>query len=378
MGWFSRLLGRGERAGPATRAAREERGRNAGVLLPDPGPVPADAADKSRQQALVADLFSRMAEVVATAQTAVEDVDREARSATEAIFSSMEVVLNEAVTRMRQLEGTLVGCLSLESETSLVARVLTEGERSGRNLQEGLAGLGAALRRISSEYRELVDRLGTERLAALAQEIQAVARHTALLSLNASIEAARVREHGRGFSVIAAEIRQLVEKTGHAARAVARLSEEMRSELLGYASALEAEAKGADTAMAEAERLRQESATALLETAQRIDALAGALRAGLSELEKAVNGVLQTLQFQDIVGQKLTAAAGLLGSIRAVLAELSAADLPAVSEEALRGYVARVREAVTPHSLSLLRPQALRTGRVGKVYAEFGDNVELF
>jgi methyl-accepting chemotaxis protein len=340
-------------------------------------PSPPLPGEDGRRAALGA-LFAKMADVLDTAERAVEAVNQEAREASESILSSVERVLHEAVAKMQEVEASLLRHPSTESEVSLVARVLAENEKTGTSLRERLASLAAALVRISQQYADLVNRLSTEKLSGLAQDIQTVARRTTLLSLNASIEAARAKEFGRGFSVIAGEIRGLVEHADRAAKGIARLSHEMEAELRRFASALAGEAAGAEAAVAETERFLTNSAARLLEAAEKVTSLAGELRASLSEVEAGVRRVVQAVQFQDITGQKLEAVKGLLDHVRRVLRELAANETLDLPEEKLREYGSQLSAAMGTGVLSLLRPEEVRTGRVGRVYAEFGSNVELF
>ena len=82
----------------------------------------------------------------------------------------------------------------------------------------------------SAHYAEDVGGVVTEMVSAIEaiagkiQIIEAIAAQTRLLSLNATIEAARVQEHGKAFSVVAAEVRQLSDITKQAAEEINQLA----------------------------------------------------------------------------------------------------------------------------------------------------------
>ncbi len=282
----------------------------------------AARGDLTVQAEVTADVLGAVADsfnlTIQNLREIVQQVSVAARQVSKASTENETFARSLSGDALRQAEELAVTLNSVQVMTDSIQRVAESAReaeevarsasatalRGGEAVERTVAGI-LEIRETVAETTRKVKRLAesSQEISKIVALISQIASRTNLLALNASIEAARAGEAGRGFAIVADEVRQLADRAAKASKEIEQIVLQIQSETSGVMTAMEEGTQQVIEGTKLAEQAKR-SLEDIIQVSNRIDVLVRSITADTIEQTETSRTVAQVMQSVELTAQE--------------------------------------------------------------------------
>ncbi len=279
-----------------------------------------------------AESVTRTSQSVEQMSRAIDGVAKGAQEQAQAAQKASVVTaqINQAIQQVAQ------NAQSVTKEAANASAAATDGVNKVKSTLDGMQAIRQKVGLSAQKVQEMGKR--SEQITVIVEAIEDIASQTNLLALNAAIEAARAGEHGKGFAVVADEVRKLAERAATSTREISTLIQTIQNTVKEAVAAMQVSAQQVEEGVHQADEAGNalesilKSAQVVLEQAQQTSKAVQQINQSANKLVSAMDAVSRIVSQNTAAAQQMAAGSNEVSMAVETIASVSEENSAAVEE----------------------------------------------